>query len=231
MKKRLTRKMAALLVSLICLAVLNPLGPAQAEAARIRSLSATATLASKTMIAQDELRMALSKSVAVLKMMDAYWGEVFRNNRWRFVAPRTVINRNTLAHYDSRSHTININPAFLLEQMRMAAEEFDTDGDMAFIVILAHEYGHAVQAQLGLLGGQSINVELHADTLAGVFTRASHEAGFLDPGDEDEAVRSLLSARDKTGTSPNHPNAHGTGRQRVAAFNRGFEGGLRAAFR
>jgi predicted metalloprotease len=193
------------------------------SAARTAYLEAPAT--------QAELEMVRSKSISALNFMATYWSRVFSESGRRFTPPRVMVNYQTLAHYDPRTNTINFNPLFFVQQMRFAAEEFNTDGDMAFIVILAHEYGHAVQAQLNIMRGPSIAVELQADSLAGALTRAASQAGLLDPGDEDEAVSALLSGRDATGTSPYHPNAHGTGRQRVAAFNRGFEGGVSAALR
>src|SRR5581483_8779238 len=97
------------------------------------------------------------------------------------------------------------NPAFFVERMRFAAWHTKTDGDMAFIIILAHEYGHAVQSQLRLSFSSTKERELQADKLAGAFARAARDAGLLDQGDMDEATYTLFTGRDATGTSARSP--------------------------
>ncbi len=135
--------------------------------------------------------------------------------------------RTGQAFYKSQDHTIYLKPGFFVERMRAAAEQTRTDGDMAFIVILAHEYGHSVQRQLNLLGNDCLRVELQADRLAGAFTEAANEKGLVDRGDFDEATFTLFSGRDDT--DKYYQCAHGSGTQRVEAFHTGLKGGVRAA--
>lgn len=110
--------------------------------------------------------------------------------------------------------------------MRAAAEQTNTDGDMAFIVIVAHEYGHFVQHQLGL-NSDCLTHELQADRMAGAFAAAALKKGFLENGDLDEATYTFFSGRDQTDGSAKCP--HGTGMQRVEAFQTGLKGGIKAA--
>lgn len=101
-------------------------------------------------------------------------------------------------------------------------------GDFAVALVLAHEWGHAVQAR-GSINGLGIMLELQADCFAGAW--AGHvSAGESDllqlqVGDLDEAMAGYLLFRDPPGTSPGEPDAHGSAFDRVAAFQDGFFGG------
>jgi uncharacterized protein len=97
-------------------------------------------------------------------------------------------------------------------------------GDMGVVYVLAHEYAHNVQFEVGLLatGLPLIAIELHADCWAGVYARAKQDAGQLDTTDIDEAI----STAARVGTySYDDPEFHGTPAQRVAAFETGFSSG------
>jgi predicted metalloprotease len=102
-------------------------------------------------------------------------------------------------------------------------------GDFAPAFILAHEWGHAVQALLGYtrLDFYSIQLELQADCLGGAWSHSAEARGMLEEGDVDEAVRSLLYLGDRN-TPWFHPQAHGTAEQRVESFLRGYRAGSSA---
>jgi predicted metalloprotease len=101
-------------------------------------------------------------------------------------------------------------------------------GDFAVALVLAHEWGHAVQAR-AQIDGLGIMLELQADCFAGAW--AGHiDAGdsgllALQPGDLDEAMGGYLLFRDPPGTSPGEADAHGSAFDRVNAFQDGFFGG------
>ena len=110
-------------------------------------------------------------------------------------------------------------------------------GDFGWVVVVAHEWGHHIQDQLGIdLGGvpdqagdpTSLELEQQADCLAGVYTRSADAVGWLAPGDVEEALRITDLAGDPVGTPYDDPYAHGTGAQRVSAFLEGYEAGLDA---
>jgi predicted metalloprotease len=104
-------------------------------------------------------------------------------------------------------------------------EEF---GGFAVAIVIAHEYGHAAQARFGT-ADRTIDLELQADCFAGAWTQRVAEGqaeGFeRSDVDLDKTVAGLISIRDAPGVDPNDPMAHGSGFDRVAAFQDGFENG------
>lgn len=101
-------------------------------------------------------------------------------------------------------------------------------GDYAAGVIISHEFGHSVGAELAEATGKAPmakgkNKELLADCFAGVHTYALSLGvdGSLDAGDVDEALNALAAIGDKGegGTDP-----HGTAAERENAFRIGLYG-------
>ena len=108
------------------------------------------------------------------------------------------------------------------------ADQHDRIGDYTVVVIIAHEWGHAIQAQMGNESGISIQRELQADCYAGAYSQyAVNESKkvIIEDGDIDEATASLFEAGDGGGSWFDR-NAHGSGDQRQAAFNTGLENGM-----
>ena len=98
-------------------------------------------------------------------------------------------------------------------------------GDFAAAFVLAHEFGHAMQARLPEREPLTILSELQADCFAGAWSRHVQEQGQLNAGDLDEATLAVFSARDLPGTPFTDPAAHGTGFERTRAFADGYEDG------
>lgn len=110
------------------------------------------------------------------------------------------------------------------------AKEF---GPFAVALVLAHEWGHAIQGQLGLVdrATKTVVLEQQADCFAGAWTRriADGDSGLLELGDSslDGALAGLLAFRDEPGMLGSDDNgAHGSGFDRVRAFRDGFEKSL-----
>jgi predicted metalloprotease len=107
-------------------------------------------------------------------------------------------------------------------------------GPMAVVGVLAHEYGHAIQHRAGLPEIRvSLVAEQQADCLAGVYLRwvaEGHSTRFtLSTADDlNKLLGGLLAIRDQL-SKPGDPNLtpkpHGTGLERVGAFQLGFEQG------
>ncbi|QYC38605.1 Putative neutral zinc metallopeptidase [Nonomuraea coxensis DSM 45129] len=102
-------------------------------------------------------------------------------------------------------------------------------GDGSVYVIIPHEFGHAVQAQLRSAFQLNVQAELQADCYAGGTLSALVGSGALrtEPGDEDELLLSLEAAGDPTDDWLD-PAAHGTAEQRQASFAEGYRSGVGA---
>jgi predicted metalloprotease len=104
-------------------------------------------------------------------------------------------------------------------------------GEFIPALVMAHEFGHAVQGRVGQ-PGPSIATETQADCFAGAWTRwvAEGEApnSQLRGPELDELLRGYLLLRDPVGTSTAAESAHGSYFDRVSAFQEGFDSGVEA---
>jgi len=114
--------------------------------------------------------------------------------------------------------------------------------------VIAHEVGHHVQNELGILprvrqeqqasaskaeqNALQVRVELQADCLAGIWAnRAQQKHSFLDPGDVDQALRTASAIgddrlqRETQGYVVPDAFTHGTSEQRKRWFMTGFKQG------
>jgi uncharacterized protein len=100
-------------------------------------------------------------------------------------------------------------------------------GDAWVYLVIAHEWGHAIQARLRR-GQVSVAAELQADCLAGATLQGSVDDGelILEPGDTREMTDTLAAVADDYPWSDS--SSHGDARQRTEAFDAGARGGLRA---
>jgi predicted metalloprotease len=127
---------------------------------------------------------------------------------------------------------------------REMAQKFRAGGDFAYAYVIAHEVGHHIQNQLGILGqvqqrqrqvsrreanALSVRNELMADCLAGVW--AHHSASRLEPGDIEEAMRAAAAIgddalqRQSQGQVVPDSFTHGTSQQRMRWFTQGYRSG------
>jgi predicted metalloprotease len=100
-------------------------------------------------------------------------------------------------------------------------------GDFVLPVVMAHEYAHAVQARSNFTA-RTVTSELQADCFAGAWSKHAQDDGVFDinAADLDLALAGVLDLRDTPGTSKIDPNAHGSGFDRVSAFQDGYDNGL-----
>ena len=102
-----------------------------------------------------------------------------------------------------------------------------TVGDFSVAFIVAHEYGHEIQDELGLFQkyGQQLPTmafELQADCYAGTWAHSAYQENRLEDGDVQEALDTALAVGDFDSASAGH---HGTPDQREAAWKTGFDSG------
>jgi len=98
------------------------------------------------------------------------------------------------------------------------------NGDFVPVMVMAHEWGHAIQAQMRPEGDnrETIVKELEADCLAGAYTKWSRR---IEGGDFEEAASSLYQVGDTLAL--NNPQAHGYPGERLGAFTTGRSMGVK----
>ncbi len=128
------------------------------------------------------------------------------------------------------------------------AKRFQAPGDFAMAYVVAHEIGHHVQKQLGIMdkidearsqmsevenNRLSVRLELQADFLAGVWAHYAQQQNkdFIDASDIQEALTAASAIGDDRIQEETQgrvvPDAftHGTSKQRAYWFTKGFKTG------
>jgi uncharacterized protein len=192
----------------------------------------------------------------VLADTEDVWHELFRTRlRKEYREPKLVLFSGTEQSacgfasaasgpfYCPTNEKIYIDLQFFKE----LESQFRAAGDFAEAYVIAHETGHHVQKQMGVLdevhgrrgrvspqeyNQLSVRLELQADFLAGVWAHhAERTKGVLEPGDLEEALRAANAVGDdrlqKQGKGYVVPDSftHGTSEQRARWFRLGFQTG------
>lgn len=127
------------------------------------------------------------------------------------------------------------------------AERLGAKGDFAAAYVVAHEIGHHVQDELGILSEAnriragvdeaqsnaiSVRIELQADCFAGIWARTAGDTfDTLEPGDVEEAMQAAARIGDdvlqrNAGRVPAPESfTHGTAAQRQRWFSEGYDTG------
>jgi predicted metalloprotease len=106
----------------------------------------------------------------------------------------------------------------------------DQLGKEAAAIVLAHEFGHTVQNRAGNSDRSVLLGEQQADCFAGAWTAHVASGASDSISFDDKSIRAgliaMINLRDSVENAGKHrPNAHGTGFDRVGAFQDGFTGG------
>jgi hypothetical protein len=126
------------------------------------------------------------------------------------------------------------------------AKRFGAPGEFARAYVIAHEIGHHVQNQLGIMdkaaqqrarAGQaqshsvSVSLELQADCFAGVWGHFARQRNLLEPGDVESGLAAAAAIGDdriqqqSRGHVSPESFTHGSSAQRVRWFRAGLDSG------
>ncbi|HQV65227.1 MAG: neutral zinc metallopeptidase [Saprospiraceae bacterium] len=189
----------------------------------------------------------------VLASTEDTWHRVFREKGMTYREPKMILFKdviqsacggasgNTGPFYCPGDETLYMDMSFFNTlRDRFGAE----GGDFAIAYVIAHEVGHHVQHQLGVLDktqnmrrqlreaqGNQVQVatELQADFFAGVW--AHYEQKYLEEGDVEEAINAAAAVGDDNiqnatqGYTRPETYTHGTSEQRMKWFTKGFKTG------
>jgi predicted metalloprotease len=192
----------------------------------------------------------------VLRSTEVVWTDIFKESGRSYQPPKLVLFSGSWPtacgqgeaamgpFYCPNDQKVYIDLRFY----KVLEQKLGAPGQFAQAYVIAHEVGHHVQNQLGIMdkveamrgrGGEaqanaiSVRVELQADCFAGVWAaRSQKEQGWrLEPGDIETALNAAAQIGDDTlqrktrGTVVPETFTHGTSAQRVNWFKRGVEGG------
>lgn len=181
------------------------------------------------------------------------WTRIFAERNATYSRARLVLFRDAVntdcgsaqsasgPFYCPADHRVYIDLGFY-DELR---KRFGAPGDFAQAYVLAHEIGHHVQNELGTerqmrrlqqqnpgsRNSLSVALELQADCYAGIWGKHAQEAGRLDAGDIEEALKAASAVGDDrisemTGSAIRPESfTHGSAQQRMTWFRRGFDSG------
>jgi uncharacterized protein len=170
----------------------------------------------------------------VTEDVDAYWTGVFKDSglpeprvgyAWLPDGQTAAYSPDTDTIYISKEFAAGIYDGALDQALPGSANGYGgAAGDFAVAYIVAHEYGHQIQDELGLYqrGLPTMDYELQADCFAGTWAKSAQERKLLEEGDVQEALDAALAVGDFDTANEGH---HGTPEQREEAWKQGFESG------
>ncbi|MES2822319.1 MAG: neutral zinc metallopeptidase [Pseudomonadota bacterium] len=190
----------------------------------------------------------------VLASTEDTWKVMFNNMGSNYEEPVLVLFRNSVnsacgfaqaamgPFYCPGDHKLYIDLSFY-EDMK---NKLGAPGDFAQAYVIAHEVGHHVQTLLGIsekinhaqqnlseveANRVSVKFELQADCFAGIWGRHTEQKALIESGDLEEALNAAAAIGDdklqqqSRGVVRPENFTHGTSKQRVEWFKRGFEKG------
>jgi len=201
---------------------------------------------------EDRMRQFVS---VVLADTEDVWRQAFRDLGRTYRDPKLVLYSDVVQSpcgmassatgpfYCPNDQKVYLDTAFFDDMKR----KMHASGEFAQAYVIAHEIGHHVQNELGILkqaqaararsdqrtsNAISVRTELQADCLAGVWANhADRTKHILEQGDVEAAINAAAAVgddrlqRQARGTVVPDAFTHGSSAQRVAWFRRGIESG------
>lgn len=201
----------------------------------------------------EEKEMAEFAAVVLAETEDT-WTQLFRQQGLTYHYPTLVLfsgsvqsacgvaGSSTGPFYCSGDQKIYLDLSFFSDMEK----QLQASGDFAQAYVIAHEVGHHVQNQLGVLeqvnamrsrvsqtqfNDLSVRLELQADYYAGVWAHYANRMQLLEPGDLEEAMNAASAVGDdriqKRSQGYVVPDSftHGTSQQRQRWFYKGYQSG------
>jgi uncharacterized protein len=206
----------------------------------------------RTAHGEDRMRQFVS---VVLADTEDVWRQAFRDLGRTYRDPKLVLYSDVVQSpcgmassatgpfYCPNDQKVYLDTAFFDDMKR----KMHASGEFAQAYVIAHEIGHHVQNELGILkqaqaararsdqrtsNAISVRTELQADCLAGVWANhADRTKHILEQGDVEAAINAAAAVgddrlqRQARGTVVPDAFTHGSSAQRVAWFRRGIESG------
>jgi hypothetical protein len=203
----------------------------------------------------DRETLGANRVARVLGSTEDYWGSYFQQHGENYAQPTLVLFRSrtsspcgsasgaTGPFYCPGDNKIYLDLGFFDEMDRALGAR----GDFAQAYVIAHEVGHHVQNEVGILpqahramerGGDrgansvAVRLELQADCLAGMWAKgAVADIGALEQGDLEEAIGAAQAVGDdklqknSQGYAVPDSFTHGTSEQRARWFRVGMQTG------
>jgi predicted metalloprotease len=190
----------------------------------------------------------------VLGDTEDVWGGIFQQMGTRYQPPKLTLYRGQIASacgfssaaagpfYCPGDRKVYLDLSFFQE----LSQRFGAPGDFARAYVIAHEIGHHVQNQLGLMeaaqqkmanasdrsrNDMSVRLELQADCLAGVWGHSSMQRNIIDAKDVESGMAAAAAVGDDRiqkqtrGYVVPEGFTHGSSAQRAKWFRTGLDSG------
>lgn len=221
----------------------------------LNNTTETTTTESGPVTASAEEEAMVNFVKVVLAGTEDVWTKVFQESNMTYKMPSLVLYRDQVQSacgyasgasgpfYCPGDQKVYLDLAFFDE----LKTRFGANGDFAVAYVIAHEIGHHVQNQLGILSDVNnqrgrmsevnsnrllVRLELQADFLAGMWAHYDQQMfNSLETGDIEEAMTAAASVGDdvlqKRYQGRVIPDAftHGTAEQRKEWFRKGYTSG------
>ncbi|WP_373100895.1 MULTISPECIES: KPN_02809 family neutral zinc metallopeptidase [Pasteurellaceae] len=195
-----------------------------------------------------------SLSRVVLADTETVWGNYFAQHNRTYTPPVMVLYSGATTTACGTGQSA-MGPFYCPNDQRVYLDlsfysdmknQLGADGESAFAYVIAHEVGHHVQNQLGILpqvnqarqqlssaqaNQLSVKLELQADCFAGVWGYQASKSGLFESGDIEKAFNAAEAVGDdrlqKRSQGYVVPDSftHGTSAQRLSWFKRGLQSG------
>jgi len=190
----------------------------------------------------------------VLGDTEDVWGGIFQQMGTRYQPPKLTLYHGQIASacgfssaaagpfYCPGDRKVYLDLSFFQE----LSQRFGAPGDFARAYVIAHEIGHHVQNQLGLMeaaqqkmanasdrsrNDMSVRLELQADCLAGVWGHSSMQRNIIDAKDVESGLAAAAAVGDDRiqkqtrGYVVPEGFTHGSSAQRTKWFRTGLDSG------